>query len=110
MRADAFIVSGADDDELVAADAGGDVDATDAAVEELTDLFEHLTAGEVAAARVDFTEAVEVEKDERVRAAETGGTLVLGLERAVEEPQVVEAGEIVADGEVGASGRAPLLL
>jgi hypothetical protein len=89
----------ADHHELVAADARRKVDSPDSLDQELADVLQDLGAGQMAVPGVHLAKPVEIEKDERVAPAEPGGALMLGLERAVEESQVVERGEVVPDRE-----------
>src|ERR1035437_6018603 len=84
-----------DHDELLAAVAGGEVDAPDAVVERLREGGEHDVADRVALGVVDPLEVVEVDDEDGERGVETFGEGQLLAEAVDEEAVVVQPGEVV---------------
>ena len=84
---------GQDDDELVAAEAGGEIAGTQPARDQAADEADRPAADQVAAAVDQRLEAVEVEHQQRDRSATRQQ---LGKD-AIEVARVAEAGQVVGD-------------
>ena len=90
-----------EDDELLAAEAGGEV-AFDAEAfeQEMGDALEHLIAVEMAVGVVYMLEVVEIDEDERERGGLGEAVLPILLEALIEGVAVGEASEGVALGDL----------
>ena len=95
---------GQEDDELVAAVAGGRVDAPDAGRDDVADAAQDAVAVEVAVPVVDGLELVEVHHQQAEPARGAGAPGDLALEGGEEEAAVEQAGQRIdgrqADGRV----------
>src|SRR3982751_4356464 len=83
------------DSHLLAAEAGTDVDRAHAVPEDFTEVSEHGVAGFVAIRVVDDLEVIDVDEDQRRRAAEAIGLREHATELLVEVPAVRQPGERV---------------
>ena len=90
----------ADDDELVASVAGGDVHLPHVVGEHAGDEPDGLVAGQVAEPVVDGLDLVDVDLDDAVLAAQPLEHRELLGQRGVQVPAVEQAGQRVGDGRV----------
>ena len=86
-----------DHHELVAAVARGDVGVAHRGADQEADLAQRAAAAQVAVGVVDRLEAVEVDEQQRQRAAVAVDQLQLAVERLVEVAEVVERRDLVGD-------------
>ena len=84
--------------EPAACDPAGKVARADQVVQHASDRRENVVGGEVADARIDRREAVDVEDEQRERLASASGAADLEVEKRVESRAVVEIGQRVALG------------
>ena len=91
----------ADDDELVAAEARGDVHLARVVGEDAGHEADRLVAGSVPETVVDLLEGVDVHLDDAVPASQPLEHGELLGERGVQVPAVEQAGQRVRDGRVG---------
>ena len=84
--------------EAAAADPARQVARPGHVVQHARDRREHVVGGEVADARVDRREAVDVEHEQCERLAPASGAADLAVEKRVERRAVVEIGQRVALG------------
>jgi hypothetical protein len=86
----------ADEDELVAAEAGGHLVAADGRAQALGDRQQEAVAGVVAEAVVDDLEAVEVDEQDGDAAAASAGPVERALQAVHQQQPAREAGQRVA--------------
>ena len=101
---------GQDHRELVAADPAGDVRGAHRALDAFGRNREDLVPGQMADPVVDLLEVVQVDHDQGERPVVAARAGDLALERLVEEPPVVHAGERVEVGQLSRLAKAAGIL
>ncbi len=98
LTASFAVEPGEDDAELVAAEATGNVGGANGRPQRVRERAQRLVAGHVAADVVDPLQPVEVDDQERQVLPRAQASRDGRLELLLEQPAVVEAGELVARG------------
>ena len=91
---------GADDDELVAADAADDVARPDPQAQTIRELPQHVVTGRVPEPIIDGFERVDVQEQHRQRTAGTFGCRDRGFEALLKQLPIGEPGELIVKREV----------